>query len=77
MVESPGPAGGWGRGTGAGGRVVVRGRGDGGGDAEGVAVEDLGGGLTMGMLLSAPLIVIGVALIGWSLRTKTAAGGPT
>ena len=39
-------------------------------------LEDLGGGLTMGMLLSAPLIVIGVALIGWSLRAKTAAGGP-
>jgi phosphatidylglycerol:prolipoprotein diacylglycerol transferase len=39
-------------------------------------LEDLGGGLTMGMLLSAPLIVIGVALIGLSLRTKTAAGGP-
>ena len=38
-------------------------------------LEDLGGGLTMGMLLSAPLIVIGAALIGWSLRTKTAAGG--
>ena len=31
-------------------------------------LEDLGGGLTMGMVLSAPLIVIGVALIAWSLR---------
>jgi len=39
-------------------------------------LEDLGGGLTMGMLLSAPLIVIGGALIAWSLRTNTAAGGP-
>ena len=26
-------------------------------------LEDLGGGLTMGMVLSAPLIVIGLALI--------------
>ena len=34
-------------------------------------LEDLGGGLTMGMLLSAPLIVIGVALIGWSVRMKS------
>ena len=31
-------------------------------------LEDLGGGLTMGMVLSTPLIIIGLALIGWSLR---------
>ena len=31
-------------------------------------LEDLGNGLTMGMVLSAPLIVIGLALIAWGLR---------
>ena len=31
-------------------------------------LEDLGHGLTMGMVLSAPLIVIGLGLIAWSLR---------
>ncbi len=31
-------------------------------------LEDLGNGLTMGMVLSAPLLVIGVGLIAWSLR---------
>jgi phosphatidylglycerol:prolipoprotein diacylglycerol transferase len=31
-------------------------------------LEDLGGGLTMGMVLSAPLVIIGLGLIGWSLR---------
>ncbi len=38
-------------------------------------LEDLGQGLTMGMVLSAPLIVVGLALIAWSLRG--AAGGRT
>ncbi len=33
-------------------------------------LEDLGGGLTMGMVLSAPLVIIGVALIGWSVRMR-------
>jgi phosphatidylglycerol:prolipoprotein diacylglycerol transferase len=32
-------------------------------------LEDLGGGLTMGMVLSAPLVIIGLGLIAWSLRT--------
>lgn len=37
-------------------------------------VEDLGGGLTMGMLLSAPMALIGVALIAFSfLRSKASA----
>ncbi len=31
-------------------------------------LEDLGGGLTMGMVLSAPVIIIGLGLIGWSVR---------
>jgi phosphatidylglycerol---prolipoprotein diacylglyceryl transferase len=31
-------------------------------------LEDLGGGLTMGMVLSAPLVIIGLGLIGWSVR---------
>jgi phosphatidylglycerol:prolipoprotein diacylglycerol transferase len=31
-------------------------------------LEDLGGGLTMGMVLSAPLVIIGLGLIAWSLR---------
>jgi phosphatidylglycerol:prolipoprotein diacylglycerol transferase len=31
-------------------------------------LEDLGHGLTMGMALSAPLIVIGLGLVAWSLR---------
>ncbi|HEY1942407.1 MAG TPA: prolipoprotein diacylglyceryl transferase [Roseiarcus sp.] len=34
-------------------------------------LEDLGNGLTMGMVLSAPLLVIGVALIFWSLRGRS------
>ena len=34
--------------------------------------EDLGGGLTMGMLLSAPMLLIGIALIVYSLKTKGA-----
>jgi phosphatidylglycerol---prolipoprotein diacylglyceryl transferase len=43
-------------------------------------LEDLGGGLTMGMLLSAPLVIIGLGLILWSLRkglgsTDERAGG--
>jgi phosphatidylglycerol:prolipoprotein diacylglycerol transferase len=33
-------------------------------------LEDLGHGLTMGMFLSAPLIIIGLGLIGWSLRRQ-------
>ena len=33
-------------------------------------VEDLGGGLTMGMLLSAPMVFIGVGLIVWSLTRR-------
>jgi phosphatidylglycerol:prolipoprotein diacylglycerol transferase len=37
-------------------------------------LEDLGNGLTMGMVLSAPLIVIGLGLVAWSLRR---AGGET
>jgi phosphatidylglycerol:prolipoprotein diacylglycerol transferase len=32
-------------------------------------VEDLGGGLTMGMALSAPLLVVGLGLVAWSLRS--------
>ncbi len=37
-------------------------------------LEDLGGGLTMGMLLSAPMALIGVALIAISfLRSRAAA----
>jgi phosphatidylglycerol---prolipoprotein diacylglyceryl transferase len=31
-------------------------------------LEDLGNGLTMGMLLSTPLVIIGLGLIGWSLQ---------
>ncbi len=31
-------------------------------------LEDLGHGLTMGMVLSAPLIVIGLGLVAWSVR---------
>lgn len=31
-------------------------------------LEDLGGGLTMGMVLSAPLVIIGLGLMAWSLR---------
>jgi phosphatidylglycerol:prolipoprotein diacylglycerol transferase len=43
-------------------------------------LEDLGGGLTMGMVLSAPLVIIGLGLILWSLRkglgsTDERAGG--
>jgi phosphatidylglycerol:prolipoprotein diacylglycerol transferase len=38
-------------------------------------IEDLGGGLTMGMALSAPLFVAGLAVVAWSLgnaaRRKT------
>jgi len=33
-------------------------------------LEDLGQGLTMGMFLSAPLVIIGAGLIGWSLRKQ-------
>ena len=33
-------------------------------------LEDLGHGLTMGMSLSAPLVIIGLGLIGWSLRKQ-------
>jgi phosphatidylglycerol:prolipoprotein diacylglycerol transferase len=36
------------------------------------ALEDLGRGLTMGMLLSAPMIVMGVALMLWSRRPREA-----
>jgi phosphatidylglycerol:prolipoprotein diacylglycerol transferase len=36
-------------------------------------LEDLGGGLTMGMVLSAPLILIGLALIVWALRKPAGA----
>jgi phosphatidylglycerol:prolipoprotein diacylglycerol transferase len=37
-------------------------------------LEDLGGGLTMGMLLSAPMALIGLALIAFSfVRSRTAA----
>jgi phosphatidylglycerol:prolipoprotein diacylglycerol transferase len=35
-------------------------------------LERLGGGLTMGMVLSAPMIIIGVAVIVWRLRWRTA-----
>jgi phosphatidylglycerol:prolipoprotein diacylglycerol transferase len=35
--------------------------------------EDLGGGLTMGMLLSAPMLLIGLALIFHSLGKPRAA----
>jgi len=35
-------------------------------------LEDLGNGFTMGMLLSAPMIIIGLALIGWSMRARAA-----
>ena len=43
-------------------------------------LEDLGGGLTMGMVLSAPLVIIGLGLMAWSLRnglgsTDERAGG--
>jgi phosphatidylglycerol:prolipoprotein diacylglycerol transferase len=38
-------------------------------------LEDLGQGLTMGMVLSVPVIVVGLGLIAWSLRG--AAGGRT
>jgi phosphatidylglycerol:prolipoprotein diacylglycerol transferase len=31
-------------------------------------LEDLGGGLTMGMVLSAPLVIIGLGLTAWSVR---------
>ena len=31
-------------------------------------LEALGDGLTMGMVLSAPLVIIGAGLIAWSLR---------
>ena len=37
-------------------------------------LEDLGGGLTMGMLLSAPMIAIGLGLIFWSLARPRGAG---
>jgi len=33
-------------------------------------LEDLGHGLTMGMVLSAPLAIIGLGLIGWSLNRR-------
>jgi phosphatidylglycerol---prolipoprotein diacylglyceryl transferase len=33
-------------------------------------LEDLGRGLTMGMVLSAPLVIIGICLIGWSWRKR-------
>jgi phosphatidylglycerol:prolipoprotein diacylglycerol transferase len=36
-------------------------------------LENLGGGLTMGMVLSAPLVIIGLGLIAWSVRKR--AGG--
>jgi phosphatidylglycerol---prolipoprotein diacylglyceryl transferase len=35
-------------------------------------LEDLGHGLTMGMLLSAPMIAIGLGLVFWSLRAREA-----
>jgi len=35
-------------------------------------LEDLGHGVTMGMLLSAPMIAIGLGLIFWSLRARQA-----
>ena len=35
-------------------------------------LEDLGNGLTMGMVLSTPLILVGLALIAWSLRGRAA-----
>jgi phosphatidylglycerol:prolipoprotein diacylglycerol transferase len=31
-------------------------------------LEDLGAGLTMGMVLSAPVVIIGLGLVAWSLR---------
>ena len=33
-------------------------------------LEDLGGGLTMGMVLSAPVMIVGLALIVWALRAR-------
>jgi phosphatidylglycerol:prolipoprotein diacylglycerol transferase len=36
-------------------------------------LEDLGGGLTMGMVLSAPLIILGLGLIVWALRNPAGA----
>jgi phosphatidylglycerol---prolipoprotein diacylglyceryl transferase len=36
-------------------------------------LEDLGSGLTMGMLLSAPLALIGLALLAYSFKTRKAA----
>ncbi len=35
-------------------------------------LEKLGGGLTMGMVLSAPMVVIGLGFIAWSLRSSRA-----
>ena len=37
-------------------------------------LEDLGDGLTMGMVLSAPLVIIGLGLIGWSLHRRRGLG---
>jgi phosphatidylglycerol:prolipoprotein diacylglycerol transferase len=34
------------------------------------------GGLTMGMLLSVPMILFGIGLMIWSMRRKAAAAGP-
>jgi len=36
-------------------------------------LEDLGNGLTMGMVLSAPLVIIGAGMIGWSLYRRRGA----
>ena len=35
-------------------------------------LERLGGGLTMGMVLSAPMVAIGLAVVLWSLRGRAA-----
>lgn len=36
-------------------------------------LEDLGRGLTMGMVLSLPLIIVGVGILGWSFRRGVSA----
>jgi phosphatidylglycerol:prolipoprotein diacylglycerol transferase len=40
-----------------------------------IQIGYLAGGLTMGMLLSVPMILFGVGLMIWSVRRKTAAAG--
>jgi phosphatidylglycerol:prolipoprotein diacylglycerol transferase len=40
-----------------------------------IQIGYLAGGLTMGMLLSVPMILFGIGLMIWSVRRKTAAAG--